>query len=79
MDMMIKNMKLVEIIFTINTNVYVETGNPKKSLIKNLKKKFVNRCKFCNHDNCKFILLLQKDVYPYDCIHVCKNSINIIT
>ena len=36
---MIKNMKLVEIIFMINTNVYVETGIPKKSLIKNLKKK----------------------------------------
>ena len=36
---MIKNMKLVEIIFMINTNVYVETGIPKKNLIKNLKKK----------------------------------------
>ena len=36
---MIKNMKLVEIIFMINTNVYVETGIPKKKFDKKLKKK----------------------------------------
>ena len=31
----------------------------------NLKKRFVNTCRFSNHDNNRFILLLQKGVYPY--------------
>ena len=31
-----------------------------------LKERFFNTCKFCNHDNNKFILLLQKGVYPYE-------------
>ena len=31
----------------------------------NLKKRFVNTYRFSNHDNNKFILLLQKGVYPY--------------
>ena len=31
----------------------------------NLKKRFVNTYRFSNHDNKKFILLLQKGVYPY--------------
>ena len=31
-----------------------------------LKERFFNTCKFSNHDNNKFILLLQKDVYPYE-------------
>ena len=30
-----------------------------------LKEKFFNIYKFSNHDNNKFILLLQKGVYPY--------------
>ena len=31
-----------------------------------LKERFLNTYKFSNHDNNKFILLLQKDVYPYE-------------
>ena len=31
----------------------------------NLMKQFVNTCKFSNHDINKFILLMQKGVYPY--------------
>ena len=33
---------------------------------KNLKRGFVNMYKFCNHDIKKFILLLRKDVKPYE-------------
>ena len=33
---------------------------------KNLKERFFNTYKFSNHDNNKFILLLQKGVYPYE-------------
>ena len=31
-----------------------------------LKERFFNTYKFSNHDNNKFILLLQKGVYPYE-------------
>ena len=31
-----------------------------------MKERFLNTYKFSNHDNNKFILLLQKDVYPYE-------------
>ena len=31
-----------------------------------LKKRFFNSYKVSNHDNNKFILLLQEDVYPYE-------------
>ena len=31
-----------------------------------LKEQFFTTYKFCNHDNNKFTLLLQKDVYPYE-------------
>ena len=31
-----------------------------------LKERFINTCKFSNHGNNKFILLLQKGVYPYE-------------
>ena len=31
----------------------------------NFKERFFNTYKFSNHDNNKFILLLQKGVYPY--------------
>ena len=31
-------------------------------------KRFVNIWKFCNHDLNKFVLLLQKGVYPYECM-----------
>ena len=33
---------------------------------KQLKERFFNTYKFSNHDNNKFILLLQKGVYPYE-------------
>ena len=32
----------------------------------NLKKRFANTFKFCSHDISKFILLLQKGLYPYE-------------
>ena len=34
-----------------------------------LKKRFFNAYKFSNHGNCKFVLLLQKVVYPYEYMH----------
>ena len=36
----------------------------KRSLIK----KFPNVCQFCNEDIIKFVLLLRKGVYPYQCM-----------
>ena len=30
------------------------------------KKRFLNTCKFSNHDNNKFNLLLQRGIYPYE-------------
>ena len=30
-----------------------------------LKEQFLNKHKYSNHDNIKFVLLLQKGVYPY--------------
>ena len=33
-----------------------------------LKERFFNTCKFSNHDNNEFILLLRKGVYPYEYI-----------
>ena len=32
----------------------------------NLKRRFANKYRFSNHDISKFILLLQKGVYPYE-------------
>ena len=37
-----------------------------ENLDENLKKHFFNTYKFFNHDINKFILLLQKGVYPYE-------------
>ena len=34
-----------------------------------LKGQFLNTCKYSNHDNIKFVLLLQKGVYPYEYTH----------
>ena len=31
-----------------------------------LKEQFLNTYKYSNHDNNKFVLLLQKGVYPYE-------------
>ena len=38
----------------------------------NLKEQFFNTHKFSNHDDNKFILLLQKGVYPYEYMYGCK-------
>ena len=38
----------------------------KKNFDGKLKGRFFNTCKFSNHNNNKFILLLQKGVYPYE-------------
>ena len=37
-----------------------------KSFDENLKKRFINACKFSYHNINKFILLLWKGVYPYE-------------
>ena len=34
-------------------------------MTKKLEERFFNTYKFSNHDNNKFILLLQKGIYPY--------------
>ena len=44
-------------------NVCVVAGNSKK-IDENLRKQLTHTCRFSNHD-IKFILLLQKYVYPY--------------
>ena len=38
----------------------------KKNYNKDLINRFANTYRFCNEDINKFILLLRKDVYPYD-------------
>ena len=40
--------------------------NYQQKLDEKLKEQFFNTYKFTNHDNNKFILLLQKGVYPYE-------------
>ena len=39
-----------------------------------LTERFVNTCKFSNHDSNNFILLLPKGVYPYQCMDDWKKS-----
>ena len=46
--------------------------NCQRKFDEKLKERFFNICKFSNHDNNKFILLLQKDVYPYEYMDDCK-------
>ena len=41
---------------------------------KKLKEQYVNTYKFTNHNNNKFILLLQKRVYPYEYMEYYENS-----
>ena len=43
--------------------------NYQKMVDKNVKKRVLNVHKFSNHDTNKFILLLQKCVYPYKCVN----------
>ena len=77
---MIKNVKLVKLnakteinllntqtlkIIRQNSNVCVVIRIIKRRFDESLKKLFFNICKFSNHDNNKFILLLQKGIYPY--------------
>ena len=40
--------------------------NHEKNFNKEVIKRFANTCKFCNKDLNKFILLVRKDVYPYE-------------
>ena len=39
-----------------------------------LKERFFNTHKFSNHDNNNFILLLRKEVYPYEYMDDCEKS-----
>ena len=39
--------------------------NHQRKFDENLKEWFFNTCRFSNHNNIKFILFLQKGVYPY--------------
>ena len=48
----------------MNTNVLCCNDNYKKQFDENLKKQFFNTQNFSSHDNNKFILFLQKGVYP---------------
>ena len=40
--------------------------NYQRKFDEKLKERFFNTHKFCNHDNNKFILVLQKAVYPFE-------------
>ena len=42
--------------------------NYQKRFDKNLNKRFANTYKFTNHDINKFILFLEKNVYPDECM-----------
>ena len=46
--------------------------NYSNKLDENLKKRFKNTFKFSNNDINKFILLLRKDVYPYEYMDNCQ-------
>ena len=50
-----------------NTNVYVVTKIMNK-FDEKLKEQLFNTYKFPKHNNNKFILLLRKGVYPYECM-----------
>ena len=78
---MIKNVKICGIKYK-NCDCFLEQTNFKDDLTKykrfccnknyqqkfdkKLKERFSNTYKFSNQDNNKFILLLRKDVYPYE-------------
>ena len=81
---MIKHVKLEELHMTI-CDGFLEYRNFKDNLIEckclccnknyqekfegKLKEQFFNKYKFSNHDNNKFILLLQKSIYGYEYVH----------
>ena len=50
------------VLWKIYINIYQHKFDEK------LKEQFLNTCKFSNHDNNKFILLLWKGVYPFEYI-----------
>ena len=74
---MIKNVELVELnikianyLLSIKDNLiehkYFCNNNYERNFDKNLHKRFSNAYNFPNYDINKFILLLQKGVYPYE-------------
>ena len=77
LDTMIKNVKLAELNISIatvfsNTQILIEckrlccNKDYQHEFEEKLKGRFFNTCKFSNHDNNIFVLLLQKGVYPYE-------------
>ena len=56
---MIKDVKIVQL------NINIATVSLNTHFDKKLKEQYFNTCKFSNHGNSKFILLLRKGVYPY--------------
>ena len=65
-------------IICYNTNVYVVTGvvNLRIGIVKmldeDLRKQFDETYRLLNHDINRYILLLEKGVYPYNCMIVKK-------
>ena len=49
-------------------HIFMYQWNLPKRFYENLKKRFVNKYKFCDHDINKFIKLSQKGVYPNEYI-----------
>ena len=89
---MIKNAKLLELntkIAGVSLNAQNFKGNSikykrlccnqnyQKKFDENLKKRFFKICKFSNYDINKFILLLQKVVYPMNTRMIGKNLIKL--
>ena len=64
-DTMIKNLKLSEDDL-IECKCLFCNKNYQQKFDEKLKERFFNTYKFSNHDNNKFILLLQKGAYPYE-------------
>ena len=68
-DTKIKNMKLAAEYKCLYCNKYYQEKFDEK-----LKKQFPNAYKFSNHDNNNFILVLRKNIYPYEYMDDGKNS-----
>ena len=74
-DINIRKVKLVKFLKYINfKDDLIEykylccNKNYQQKFDEKLMENFLNKYKFSNHDNIKFILLLQKGVYPYEYI-----------
>ena len=81
-DINIRKVKLVKFLKYINfKDDLIEykylccNKNYQQKFDEKLMENFLNKYKFSNHDNIKFILLLQKDVYPYEYIDDWENSV----